>query len=246
MKPTGGLERQPCAAAFAATAGEWHVGRWPPCQRYASAWPVRITVEGGLAGGQCFSLAAADVAVLLGMFLGEEVNLAGELDATQKEALEELMRQWAGLAASALKPDFGEVTLEVAMEAPGRCPWRGPIAASPPMASGPSRRGSWTAASARGARSRTSVLTRIQRSDSERSRITTPSQSPVPSLPNRRTLRAIEELLRQGNLGLLMDVELAVMLRFGSRQASFREVLELATGAVLELDRRSRSRWTWC
>jgi flagellar motor switch protein FliN/FliY len=34
-----------------------------------------------------------------------------------------------------------------------------------------------------------------------------------------------------------MDVELAVMLRFGSRQAKLREVLDLATGAVLELDR---------
>jgi len=44
-------------------------------------------------------------------------------------------------------------------------------------------------------------------------------------------------LLRQGNLELLMDVELAVMLRFGSRRASLREVLDLATGAVLELDR---------
>ena len=47
----------------------------------------------------------------------------------------------------------------------------------------------------------------------------------------------IEELVRQGNLGLLMDVELGVMLQFGCRQATLREVLELATGAVLELDR---------
>ncbi len=47
----------------------------------------------------------------------------------------------------------------------------------------------------------------------------------------------IEELVRQGNLGLLMGVELGVMLQFGCRQATLREVLELATGAVLELDR---------
>ncbi len=43
--------------------------------------------------------------------------------------------------------------------------------------------------------------------------------------------------MRQGNLGLLMDVELDVRLQFGCRQTTLREVLELATGAVLELDR---------
>jgi len=47
----------------------------------------------------------------------------------------------------------------------------------------------------------------------------------------------IEKLVRQGNLGLLMDVELGVSLQFGSRQATLRELLELTTGAVLELDR---------
>src|SRR5208337_927391 len=47
----------------------------------------------------------------------------------------------------------------------------------------------------------------------------------------------IQELVRQGNLELLMDVELGVTLQFGCRQATLREVLELATGAVLELDR---------
>ena len=41
----------------------------------------------------------------------------------------------------------------------------------------------------------------------------------------------------KGNLQLLMDVELGVMLRFGCRHATLHEVLDLATGAVLELDR---------
>ncbi|HUI83872.1 MAG TPA: flagellar motor switch protein FliN [Candidatus Binatia bacterium] len=57
-----------------------------------------------------------------------------------------------------------------------------------------------------------------------------PRPAPAPS-------GTIETLLREGNFGLLMDVELPVMLRFGSRLATLREVLELASGAVLELDR---------
>lgn len=40
-----------------------------------------------------------------------------------------------------------------------------------------------------------------------------------------------------GNLGLVMDVELNVTLRFGQRQLSLREVMDLASGSVVELDR---------
>lgn len=39
------------------------------------------------------------------------------------------------------------------------------------------------------------------------------------------------------NLKLVMDVELNVALRFGQRQLPLREVLELASGSVIELDR---------
>ncbi len=40
-----------------------------------------------------------------------------------------------------------------------------------------------------------------------------------------------------GNLGLVMDVELNVALRFGERQLSLREVMDLTSGSVVELDR---------
>jgi flagellar motor switch protein FliN/FliY len=48
---------------------------------------------------------------------------------------------------------------------------------------------------------------------------------------------SLDQLLREGNLDLLLDVELGVTLRFGSRRAPLREVLELSPGAVLELNR---------
>jgi len=40
------------------------------------------------------------------------------------------------------------------------------------------------------------------------------------------------------NLDLVMDVELNVTLRFGQRQLALREVLELTSGSVVELDRQ--------
>jgi flagellar motor switch protein FliN/FliY len=41
-----------------------------------------------------------------------------------------------------------------------------------------------------------------------------------------------------GTLDRLMDVQLAMTLRFGSKRLLLREVLELSPGSVVELDRR--------
>jgi len=47
-----------------------------------------------------------------------------------------------------------------------------------------------------------------------------------------------EGIAGQVNLDLVMDVELNVTLRFGKRQLTLREVLELTSGSVVELDRQ--------
>jgi flagellar motor switch protein FliN/FliY len=47
-----------------------------------------------------------------------------------------------------------------------------------------------------------------------------------------------EALPEQVNLQLVLDVELNVTLRFGQRQLALREVLELTSGSVIELDRQ--------
>jgi flagellar motor switch protein FliN len=52
------------------------------------------------------------------------------------------------------------------------------------------------------------------------------------------TLRsAAESPISTNNLKLVMDVELNVSLRFGQRQMPLRDVLELGSGSVIELDR---------
>ena len=42
----------------------------------------------------------------------------------------------------------------------------------------------------------------------------------------------------EAQLGLILDVELNVTLRFGQRQLSLREILDLSAGSVIELDRQ--------
>jgi flagellar motor switch protein FliN/FliY len=40
------------------------------------------------------------------------------------------------------------------------------------------------------------------------------------------------------NLDLLLDIELGVTLRFGTRQMLLKDIVELCSGSVVELDRR--------
>jgi flagellar motor switch protein FliN len=51
------------------------------------------------------------------------------------------------------------------------------------------------------------------------------------------TRKSPDSLVAPNNLKLVMDVELNVSLRFGQRQMPLREVLELGSGSVIELDR---------
>ncbi len=213
------------------TSFEWQAQAAAAAGEYVPVVSLQTTVEGGVTGWQWLSFAAADLGRLLGMFLGEEVSIIGELDEVQKEATEELIRQWCGLAATALRPDFGEVTLQVAMES------------SVHGATGVTKlfqASNETGSIAALVEMDEALVNRLEQIGTGADSQAAPAPSAPPSLPpspSAKTSSGIEELLRQGNLELLMDVELAVMLRFGSRQATLREVLDLATGAVLELDR---------
>ncbi len=205
------------------TAENWQSdGSGEPAE-YDALVSFRITST-QLGGAVIVNLSQSDLATLLSIFLSEQVNLSTQLDEMQREAAEELLRQWCGLTAGVLKKDYGEMSLRVAWEAEIH-----------------------SQASAQRAR-----LVRIS-NGSRATRVVVELDEPMfswlrglepkapgavatPAAASRESSR-IEELFRQGNLELLMDVELPVMLRFGSREVTLREVLEMAAGAVLELDR---------
>jgi flagellar motor switch protein FliN/FliY len=211
------------------TSADWQAEAADIPAEFSPKSSIRITAEGGLQGRQWINLTTADMASLLGMFLGEEVSIADNPDEIQVEALEELMRQWCGLAATALKAEFGEVRLQVAIEPSLHEMTRTArllrtsdetrslallVELEPALAGALDQ--DWHDADSDGqAQSAASAV------------LPAGAQPPNP----------IDDLSRQGNLSLLMDVELPVMLRFGSRQVTLQEVLELATGVVLELDR---------
>jgi len=184
---------------------------------YVPAACVRVTAINGLNGQQWVGFSAADMTELLHIFLQRESGDTPEPGQQQKEALVELVRQWAGLAAAALGQDFSEVSLQVALDATSvECR---PAAKLLRVNDGARSIAVLTETD-------DTIVTALNR------RATSPRES-----PKEHPSAQIDNLLRQGNLGLLMEVELAVMLQFGCRRTTLREVLELATGAVLELDR---------
>lgn len=173
---------------------------------------VRVSLGTALDGQQWVNFGEADVTELLRIVRNQE-SAHAELGQPEKEAIVDLMQQWAVLAASSLAPAFEKSSLLVALEEPA---------------------------------AKSGVPTRMLHvSDGSKSisaeieidEVLAHSLSRRASAAASSSAGRIEELVRQGNLELLMDVELGVMLQFGCRQATLREVLELATGAVLELDR---------
>lgn len=198
-------------------SGAWSFSGTAPAEGYSPAAALRIKLMKAVQGCFWISVSPADSALLLELFTGEKPETSGTLDALQSEALTELIRQWAGLVASELKPTFGEVSVEVIPEASVPSSLTGTRLLS--LSSGERR-----ISVAMGMDSE--LMGQFERRQNTRAQL-------VPEA-NRGSL---DQLLREGNLDLLLDVELGVTLRFGSRRAPLREVLELSPGAVLELNR---------
>ena len=183
-------------------------------------WVV-CTSSGGLRGEMSLRLPSASALRLAQILMSEPPTAQAELTAEHREAALELLRQVAGLVATSLKPRWGEVQLRLE-----------PAAGAP----------SWPAASTSwlrvGEESSSPTLLEVHLSAAlvaalrpEKSEPEKPTASPAAAVvptPDGNDIK----------LDLLMDVELAVTLRFGSRRLLLRDVLDLTPGAVIELDRQ--------
>jgi flagellar motor switch protein FliN len=201
-----------------------------PAAADQDVWIV-CTCSGGLRGEMSLRIPAASAVGLAQRFMGEDESPESETATTgttvtptpisqeHGEAVVEFLRQVAGLVASAIKPRWGEVQfrLDPAVRAP-----------------------SWPASSIfwlrAGAENSPPLRVELQMSAAlaaglraGQGEAAQPSLSPPPA-------RATQE--NSSQLAMLMDVELAMTLRFGSRQLPLREILEFCPGTVVELDRQ--------
>jgi flagellar motor switch protein FliN len=173
-------------------------------------------LTGGLRGEMSLRLPPAVVVRLARILTGETAAEPVDMTAEHREAALELMRQVAGLVSQALASRWGEVQLRLEAGMPS---WSTSAAA-------------WLRA---GEDAAPFALVEVHLSAALVAALRAEKDEGLPA-PQASTLSSPPDNNLQ--LGLLMDVELAVALRFGSRRLQLRDVLDLGPGAVIELDRQ--------
>jgi flagellar motor switch protein FliN/FliY len=182
-----------------------------------------VVAGGAVDGEMTLRLPAASGTRLAQKFLGEtEPAVEGitveNITPENKQALEELLRQIAGLAATALAATAGgEVQLH--------------LSASPAP--------SWSSDAVVCLQTRneasTSITVEIQLSPALAAELR-PRVQPAPSPQTSARPSPPSSTPPPSSYGRLMDVGLEVKLRFGTRRMLLRDVLALSAGVVVELD----------
>lgn len=188
-------------------------------------WVV-VTSSGALRGEMSVRLASATVLRLAQIFMSEPATPEAQPTADHGEAVVELLRQVSGFVSTAAKARWGEIQLLVEKAAaapswPSAGTFRLQVGAEGPT--GMALEVGLSAALVAGLRAEGAESAKA---DVAKARIdSSPPVAAAVSGPG------------TGALDLLMDVQLAMTLRFGTRRLLLREVLDLSAGAVVELDR---------
>ncbi|MGB8013232.1 MAG: FliM/FliN family flagellar motor switch protein [Terriglobales bacterium] len=175
-----------------------------------------VSVSSGLRGDAAIRVQAADVLLLAQRFLGESPDPAQALSSDHKEAVEELLRQVAGVAATAMKGQFGEVKLDVSTREL------------------PSSGGVTLALLATDASSTPALELQLS------TELVASLESNASTLAKEVQKVAAPDLARDSERGLdrLMGIDLNLSLRFGQRSLTLSEIIDLNSGSIIELDRR--------
>jgi len=199
----------------------------PPCE--SDFWAC-VTCSGGLRGEMTLRVAEATALRLAQIFMSEPVSPEIPLTADHREAVVELLRQVSGMVASAAKPQWGEIQLRLE-----------------PAATAPSWSSAGTFWLQIGEDGPNSVALEFGLSAALTAELKAEKPEHVPDGAaegsNPSSALSSPALLHDsgqstGAMDRLMDVHLAMTLRFGAKRLLLREVLDLTPGAVVELDRK--------
>ncbi len=204
----------PCAARTEAPA------EFPPVGEN-DRWAL-VTSSGALRGEMSWRMPPATVLGLAQTFMSEPLAPEAPLMPDHAEAVVELLRQISGMVSTTAKARWGEIQLRIEM------------AATAP--SWPPAETFWLQAGGEGA---ISVLLEFGLSAALVAELRTEKSEAPKTVGDASTAcPAPNSGQSAGALDRLMDVQLAVRMRFGARRLLLREVLDLSPGAVVELDRR--------
>jgi len=203
-------------------------------QALGSPWtvsPSSDTSQKQDIGGPCFSIAftgqirgSVDARVsndggllLASKFLGEPPSTSTELSADHKDALEELLRQVVGRAATTLRSRFGEIETQLTRSEPPV--WHG-FTTSLTAVESPT----------------CSLALALDLSPELIRSFASETASPPQSQPQSRS--DTESISIGTNAERLSGVKLKLSLRFGATFLTLRELTGLGSGSVVDLDRR--------
>jgi flagellar motor switch protein FliN/FliY len=180
---------------------------------------IRLTLDGSLRGEFMLEFSRDEAAMLTSKILRQP---AVESGAEQPDRLLMLIRDGISEFVSALAEDYGTFSMEASL-------------ASEPALDAASV-AQFTLADDEA--SRVSILIFLSPVLAEA--LSFHSEAGSAATGTERSIKSMNggALPEKNNLNLVMDVELNVTLRFGKRQLTLREVLELTSGSVVELDRQ--------
>ncbi len=212
-----------------ATGSSWQVAAVPDAESTADESEqvrIRFTLDGSLTGEFLLEFHRAEAAMLASKLLRQAVE---EFGTAQSEALLKLINVGISEFRSALAPVYGTFTTEAS------------LASGPASEPAPDRANLARVTAADDAANNVSILMYLNPALIESLILhakvgrAAASNGKLVKGATGKTMKAIPE---QVNLKLVLDVELNVTLRFGQRQLTLREVLELTSGSVSELDRQ--------
>jgi flagellar motor switch protein FliN/FliY len=182
---------------------------------------IRFEAAQHLAGDQGFVLSKGDAVRLAQLLLAEPQDANAALSDDHRDALGELFRQFAGSAAVAVKGlAGGEVSFKwSAMER---------LQGEPALQVGLQ----WSSEKLEPF----TIIVEMSPTLATAFKPTPQPTAPTPALPVPAGAPAAPAPSRDTKLELLMDVELDVTLRFGERQMTLHDILDLNAGSVVELD----------
>ena len=180
---------------------------------------IKLTIDGSLRGEYLLEFCRTEVTMLVSKILRQPVDAFG---IEQSARLLMLIREGIRDFVSALANEYGTFTIEDSLD-------------SEP-ALDPASAVQFTVADDEA--NRLSILMEMDSALTEALSLHSQAGSATTGAESSIKNSAGGAPPEQKNLDLVMDVELNVTLRFGKRQLTLREVLELTSGSVVELDRQ--------
>jgi flagellar motor switch protein FliN/FliY len=228
---TADVIHQPFASAFFNALGKamtvasgtpWLIAALPDAElapdHSEPVW-IRLVLDGSLRGEFQIEFRRAEAALLASKFLRQAVD---EFGAEHSEALLKTVKTAISEFRSALEAEYGAFTVNTSL-----------ASQAPSELSNCAR---MTAAD--GEANRVSILMVLDPALSEALFVHSHPESAAASVVDAIKAATAKVIPQPANLNLVMDVELNVTLRFGQRKLTLREVLDLTSGSVVELDRQ--------